>query len=347
MYFTKTDLKQIEDYINRNSIKDSEFPDANELAGSELISIVQNNENKKLRLKDFADSVGRMLNQQFINVTNDYFDGKPSTLQQAITAIPALKRMPGMLIAYLDFTSNDWKVMIFKGSATQFDNVTLWSDFLGSLSQQLVDSVDKKFTDITDSLKNIVYTNHANATISVTPSTIFKGEDTNVNVAWNASLSGLANPTITYTVLKGTDSFATEGTSKQDTVNTNTTYNLTAVIEGVTLNRSATVNAVYPIYAESINGDVTALPDNATKYSTPVTSANVTITYNPAETSYLYIFVPDGMAVSSAQLNSSAGNSPLPITKQPDINVDGKGVYHVYRSAMKQVAGSYNVTFKS
>lgn len=213
--------------------------------------------------------------------------------------------------------------------------------------QQAIDSAKQEVLGLANSLKDIVYNNHATASISVSPNVIFKDEDTQVNVAWNASLSGLTNPTINYTVLKGTDSFATEGTSKQDTVNNTTTYNLTAVIEGVTLTKSATVNAVYPIYARSVNGDVTTLPDNATKYSTPVTSANVTITYNPAETSYLYIFVPDGMTVSSAQLNSSAGNSPLPITKQPDITVDGKGVYHVYRSAMKQVAGSYNVTFKS
>lgn len=208
-----------------------------------------------------------------------------------------------------------------------------------------------------DSLRKVVYNNHASAWISVSPNVIFKGTDTNVNVSWGASLQGLDNPKINYIVKKGDSPFYPDAvtreefpaliTSKADSVNDNTTYNLTATVEGVNLTRSASVTAVYPIYYKSEPGDVTALPDGAVQYANPVTSANVTVTYNPSSTCYLYIFIPDSMSITIAQFNSASGNSPLPITRQGNITIDGKGTYKVYRSAMRQVAGSYSVTYKA
>lgn len=208
-----------------------------------------------------------------------------------------------------------------------------------------------------DSLRKVVYNNHAQAQISVSPNVIFKGTDTKVIVSWRASLQGLDNPKINYIVKKGDsnfypdsvtrEEFFAEVTSKSDTVNDNTTYNLTATVEGVNLTRSASVTAVYPIYYKSETGDVTALPDGAVQYANPVTSANITVTYNPSSTCYLYIFIPDSMSITTAQFNSASGNSPLPITQQNNITVDGKGTYKVYRSAMRQVAGSYSVTYKA
>lgn len=55
MYFTKEDYLNIEKWLQQRSIKDSEFPHAPVLNGEELVTIVQNNINKSVKLNSLFD----------------------------------------------------------------------------------------------------------------------------------------------------------------------------------------------------------------------------------------------------------------------------------------------------
>lgn len=55
MYFTKEDFKKIEQWLKRNSVKDTEFPKATLLDGLETILIVQNGENKNTTISKLLE----------------------------------------------------------------------------------------------------------------------------------------------------------------------------------------------------------------------------------------------------------------------------------------------------
>ena len=55
MYFTKEDFKKIEQWLKRNSVKDTEFPKATLLEGLETILIVQNGENKNTTISKLLE----------------------------------------------------------------------------------------------------------------------------------------------------------------------------------------------------------------------------------------------------------------------------------------------------
>lgn len=58
MYFTQEDFKKIQEWLKRNSVKDTEFPLASPENGTEQITFVQNGTNVKLALNDFKQMVG-------------------------------------------------------------------------------------------------------------------------------------------------------------------------------------------------------------------------------------------------------------------------------------------------
>ena len=57
MYFTKEDFKKIDQWLKRNSVKDTEFMPASKLEGNETITIIQNGKNKNLTLADIVGFV--------------------------------------------------------------------------------------------------------------------------------------------------------------------------------------------------------------------------------------------------------------------------------------------------
>ena len=53
MYFTQEDYLKIQDWLQRNSVRDTEFQEANlPLRGDEIAAIIQDGKNKKLLLKE-------------------------------------------------------------------------------------------------------------------------------------------------------------------------------------------------------------------------------------------------------------------------------------------------------
>lgn len=52
MIFTKEQIKELEKRLYMNRVKDSQFPNATDLDGSEFFVIVQDGKNKKISLSD-------------------------------------------------------------------------------------------------------------------------------------------------------------------------------------------------------------------------------------------------------------------------------------------------------
>lgn len=66
MYLTIDHLKKIEQYLNSKGIKDTEFPSISQLNGEELLTLVQNNRNVKILLKDFLESSNPFLPEKYV-----------------------------------------------------------------------------------------------------------------------------------------------------------------------------------------------------------------------------------------------------------------------------------------
>lgn len=127
MYFTKDDILKIQRYLMNKGIKDSEMPEANiPISNMDTISIVQDNQNKKISVQDFISQLGFLHNEDFINVT-DRFDEPYITLEEAIILIPENKRKEGLVITFQG-TSGNWRMYQFKGDILQFNNQTLWKE---------------------------------------------------------------------------------------------------------------------------------------------------------------------------------------------------------------------------
>ena len=54
MFFTQEDYKNIEQWLQRNSVKDTEFQEALPAKGNEWMVITQDGYNRKVRLVDFV-----------------------------------------------------------------------------------------------------------------------------------------------------------------------------------------------------------------------------------------------------------------------------------------------------
>ena len=127
MYFTKEDILKIQRYLMNKGIKDSEMPEANiPISNIDTISIVQDNQNKKISVQDFISQLGFLHNEDFINVT-DRFNEPYITLEEAVLLIPENKRKEGLVITFQD-TSGNWRMYQFKGDILQFNNQTLWKE---------------------------------------------------------------------------------------------------------------------------------------------------------------------------------------------------------------------------
>lgn len=59
MFFTKDDLKKIENYLRDRGVKDTDFPEVSYINPYDLVSIVQNSKNVKVRL----DNLGNIFSQ--------------------------------------------------------------------------------------------------------------------------------------------------------------------------------------------------------------------------------------------------------------------------------------------
>ena len=128
MFFTQDDYKKIQQWITRNSVKDTEFNEANiPFNGEETITIVQGNQNKKVFLKDLIAQVFNLGISDFVNITDKY-DAPNINLEEAIRLIPSRARKEGQVITFLD-REDHWHIYQFKGALNQWNVLDTWEDF--------------------------------------------------------------------------------------------------------------------------------------------------------------------------------------------------------------------------
>lgn len=125
MFFTQDDYKKIQQWLTKNSVKDTEFNEANiPFNGEETITIVQGNQNKKVFLKDFISQIFNLGVPDFINVSEEY-DNYNISLEEAIRLIPSRARKVGQVITFLN-DRNHWNIYQFVGALNQWNILDQW-----------------------------------------------------------------------------------------------------------------------------------------------------------------------------------------------------------------------------
>lgn len=153
MHFTQEDYKKIEDWLLKNSVKDSEFQEALPLNGSETVVITQNGHNRNMTVQELSNKVLELGVSDFINVS-DNFDTYGINLIEAIRLIPFHLRKKGVVITFCN-TENNWEIYQFTGALNQWNNVTLWNDIF-NIERYAVNSLlpDEEDTTRTELDKN-------------------------------------------------------------------------------------------------------------------------------------------------------------------------------------------------
>lgn len=143
-YFTQEDYRKIEEYLNRGSKRDTDFQETSELNGDEIIAIVQEGINKKVRLRNLVFNTI----EDFINVTDKY-NAPYISLDEAIRYITGRKRKEGQIITFLNIEGN-WVMYQFKGVISQWNHEDLWVD-LFDFDKYIIKSILPDEEDLTRS----------------------------------------------------------------------------------------------------------------------------------------------------------------------------------------------------
>lgn len=150
MFFTQEDYRKIQQWLTKNSVKDTEFNEANiPFNGNEIVSIVQGNQNKKVFLKDLIAQIFNLGVSDFVNITDKY-DAPNISLEEAIRLIPSRARKEGQVITFLD-REDHWHIYQFKGVLNQWNVLDQWED-LFDWEKLIIDSILPDEEDLTKSL---------------------------------------------------------------------------------------------------------------------------------------------------------------------------------------------------
>lgn len=161
MFFTPDDYKKIQQWLIRNSVKDTGFNEANiPFNGNEIVSIVQGTQNKRVLLKDLVSQIFNLGVSDFVNVTDKY-DAPNISLEEAIRLIPSRARKEGQVITFLD-REDHWHIYQFKGVLNQWNVLDQWED-LFDLEKLIIDSILPDEEDLTKSLPD----NNGNSYLSL------------------------------------------------------------------------------------------------------------------------------------------------------------------------------------
>ena len=136
MFFTREDILKIQQALFKISVKDSELPNAEPVTPKDIISIVQNGKNKKIKIVDFLEQIS--LGKDIINISNKY-DEHYISLSEAINLVPELQRREGLFITFQDVNGN-WQFYQFRGTLEEFPEKDKWFnlDFEKYLMETLI-----------------------------------------------------------------------------------------------------------------------------------------------------------------------------------------------------------------
>lgn len=129
MYLTQEDLRKIEDWLYKRTVKDTSFPVADPIDGTESIPIIQDKRNKVIGMNDFVKRVADMKLPDFYNVSSNS-KRYCLTLKEAISLVPVKQRKLGLTITYNNEFGN-WVIYQFKGnSLNQWDSLNYWDSII-------------------------------------------------------------------------------------------------------------------------------------------------------------------------------------------------------------------------
>ena len=123
MFFTREDILKIQQALFKVSVKDSELPNAEPSTPNDIISIVQNGKNKKIKIVDFLEQIS-LGDKDIINISNKY-DEHYISLSEAINLVPELQRKDGLFITFQDVNGN-WQFYQFRGTLEEFSEEDKW-----------------------------------------------------------------------------------------------------------------------------------------------------------------------------------------------------------------------------
>ena len=137
MFFTREDILKIQQALFKISVKDSELPNAEPVTPKDIISIVQNGKNKKIKIVDFLEQIS-LGDKDIINISNKY-DEHYISLSEAINLVPELQRKNGLFITFQDVNGN-WQFYQFRGTLEEFSEKDKWFnlDFEKYLMETLI-----------------------------------------------------------------------------------------------------------------------------------------------------------------------------------------------------------------
>lgn len=137
MFFTREDILKIQQALFKVSVKDSELPNAESVTPNDIISIVQNGKNKKIKIVDFFKQIS-LGYKDIINISNKY-DEHYISLSEAINLVPELQRKDGLFITFQDVNGN-WQFYQFRGTLEEFSEEDKWYnlDFEKYLKETLI-----------------------------------------------------------------------------------------------------------------------------------------------------------------------------------------------------------------
>ena len=132
--FTRQQIEEIRRGLALYSKKDTQFDKASfPISGNEKMSFVQNGRNVRISLIDFLNNLLLLRASDFINIS-DIYNNKYS-LEEAIRAIPANSRRAGLVITFIEKSTDDWAIYQFTGKyPTDWTVLGYWKSILGNNS---------------------------------------------------------------------------------------------------------------------------------------------------------------------------------------------------------------------
>lgn len=126
MRFTIEDYKQIEEWLARKAVKDTEFSDAiTPFKGQEYITLVQGDQNVKILIKDLVKEIFALGIPDFLNLTS-FYGITNVTLEEAIKYVPSTARKVGLYITFKG-ASGFWETYQFAGDViNQWNTLSVW-----------------------------------------------------------------------------------------------------------------------------------------------------------------------------------------------------------------------------
>lgn len=148
--FTNDDYRKIQQWLLANAVKDTDLTEVNvPFKGSEVVSVVQDGQNKRVFLKDLVSQIHGLGISDFFNVT-DKCSISHITLEEAIKAVPSKARKIGQVITFIN-KEGYWQIYQFKGALNQWNILDQWDD-LFDWEKLIIDSILPDEEDLTKSI---------------------------------------------------------------------------------------------------------------------------------------------------------------------------------------------------